>query len=92
MGELEGSARTAMRILADGDQLAHGPLDWEPPDGLGELPEHLRGRALAVLGELDAVERGLENRRDQLGRQIADAVRSRPVPAGDAGRLIDRDM
>ena len=93
LNELEQSARDAMRLLSESDQLAHerSPLtQWTPPDDIGELPDDLRPRALEVLAEIDAVEKGLANRRDDVMREIV-KQRSQRLPH-EAGRRFDRDV
>lgn len=96
LGELEQSAREAMRLLADGDHLAHqtSPLTgWTPPDDIGDLPDDMRARALEVLAEIDAVEKGLANKRDDVMRELLKqrSTRSARLPHETAGRF-DRDV
>jgi hypothetical protein len=76
----------------DGDPAARR-LDvapFEPPAGLGPLPEALRPRALALLARTETVQRAAQAAADRSGRELAGLRRARAAAADPSPRLLDR--
>jgi len=64
------------------------PLDWQPPQGLGALPESLLGRAQRLHAEQLRALAELERRRRSAEEQLA-ALRSIPPLRTDAAIYLD---
>jgi len=75
MAALEESTATALDPEAATDAAAHAA--WTPPTNLGQLPIHLRERAMHLLAEQRESVRNLEELYRETGRHLA-AVRSVP--------------
>ena len=67
----------ALERAAEQGELPADPPTWEPPAGLGPLPEELKERAASVLSALQSAIHRAATQRKVLGRELDDLERRR---------------